>query len=553
MSLSIQTNVASLEAQNFVNINTNFQSNTVEQLSSGYRINNSGDDAAGLATANQYAGTIATLTQGVLNAGNSGSTLQIADGGLSNITTILNRLQTLATESASSTFAGNRATVNAEYQGLLTEINRQAASIGLSSAGGVASANNTNLTTYVGGADNQADSQVNVDLSGANNTVDSKGLGIAATSVAGGGTELTGNTVNLNNTAVTFLSNSVSNVAATQAFNFNIATATGNTAVAITVTGTAAAVVGAGGITGANAVTQLNTALATYGVTASIANDGDLQFGGNTAFTVTTQAVVGGTGVAPQVATAASTALNTANYTVDSATADNGASVPGTPVVAGAFSGFTAGGTGLETIAFQNALGTTNVTLSGIANANAGNATTLTQALQTLNTALSGTGISAVQNAAGTGVSFQSSSSFNINLTAEAADAGGPGTGNLFGTATATVNQDVGAVAVTGPSNTASNTGNAIAALTALTQAITNLGLTQGIVGAGENKLNYATNLAQSQITNFSAAESGIKDANIAQEAANLTKAQVLQQTSLAALSQANTSPQNLLVLLKSF
>lgn len=543
MSLSVQTNVASLEAQNFVNVNTNFQNNTIEQLSSGYRINNSGDDAAGLATANQYAGTIATLTQGVINAGNSGSTLQIADGGLSNITTILNRLQTLATESASSTFAGNRATVNSEYQGLLTEINRQAASIGLASTGGAASANNANLTTYVGGGDNQSDSQVNVDLSGANNTVDSKGLGIAATTVAGGGTELSGNTVNLNNTAVTFLSNSVTDVAGTQAFNFNIATATGNTAVAVTVSGNATAAVGAGGITGNEVIGQLNTALATYGISASIANDGTLQFGGNTAFTVTTGATVGAT-AGTQAATAASTALNTANYTVDSATALNGAAV-----ASGGFNAFTAAGTGLETIAFQNALGTTNVTLSGIANGNAGNATTLTQALQTLNTALNGTGISAVQNAAATGISFQSASSFNINLTAEAAG----GSGNLFGTAAATANEDVGAVAVTGPSLTASNTGNAIAALTALTTAITNLGLTQGIVGAGENKLNYATNLAQSQITNFSAAESGIKDANIATEAANLTKAQVLQQASLAALAQANTAPQNLLTLLKNF
>src|ERR1700733_5298409 len=151
MSLSIQTNIASLEAQNFVNINTNFQNNTIEQLSSGYQINQSGDDAAGLATANQYAGTVATLTQGVINAGNSSSTLQIADGGLSNITTILNRLQTLATESASSTFAGNRTTVNNEYQGLLAEVNRQAASIGLNSGG----INNAKLVTYVGGGDNQ--------------------------------------------------------------------------------------------------------------------------------------------------------------------------------------------------------------------------------------------------------------------------------------------------------------------------------------------------------------------------------------------------------------
>ena len=84
-----------------------------------------------------------------------------------------------------------------------------------------------------------------------------------------------------------------------------------------------------------------------------------------------------------------------------------------------------------------------------------------------------------------------------------------------------------------------------------MTTAISNLGLVQGVVGAGENKLNYAINLAQSQITNFSAAESGIKDADVAAEAANLTKAQVLQQASLAALAQANSAPQAVLALLK--
>ena len=104
---------------------------------------------------------------------------------------------------------------------------------------------------------------------------------------------------------------------------------------------------------------------------------------------------------------------------------------------------------------------------------------------------------------------------------------------------------------MTGPSVNASDTGNAINALQLLTNAINNVGLTQGIVGAGENKLNYAVNLAQSQITNFSAAESGIRDADVAQEAANLTKAQVLQQASLAALAQANSAPQAILALLK--
>ncbi len=535
MSNSIQTNVASLEAQNFIRINNNFQNNTIEQLSSGYRINQSGDDAAGLATANQYAGTVATLTQGVLNANNSISTLQIADGGLSNISTILNRLQTLATESASSTFAGNRTTVNQEYQGLLAEVNRQAASIGLASTGGAASANNNDLTTYVGGGDNQTDSQVDVNLSGANNTVDSIGLGIANTSVAGGGTELTGNNVNLNNTAVTFLSG---NAAGSQTFNFNIATATGNTAVAITVDGSVA------GLTGNEVVNSLNTSLAQYGISASIANDGDLQFGGSTAFTVTTGALAGG--AANAIATPTSTATNTSNYTVDSATALNGSGTAG-----GAFVGFV-GGAGVassESVTFQNATGSYSVVLGGGNATNPNNAVDLTTTLNTLNTALNGSGISAVEDASGTGISFQSTSSFNVDLTANTTGL----VGNLFGSGSASAaNSDVGAVAVTGPSTTAGSTGNAIAALSALTTAISNLGLTQGIVGAGENKLNYAVNLAQSQITNFSAAESGIKDADVAQEAANLTKAQVLQQASLAALAQANQAPQAILTLLKS-
>jgi flagellin len=506
--LSIQTNVASLEAQNFVNVNTNFQNNTIEQLSSGYRINSSGDDAAGLATANQYAGTVATLTQGVLNANNASSTLQIADGGLSNISTILGRLQTLATESASSTFAGNRTTVNNEYQGLLAEVNRQAASIGLNSGG----INNAKLVTYVGGGDNQTDSQVSVDLSGASNTVDAAGLGIANTSVAGGGTELTGNTVNLNNNAATFLSGSNS-----QVFNFNIATKTGNTAVAVTVSG------GASGLSGNDVVNSLNSSLSQYGISASIANDGGLEFGGSAAFTVNTAAASGGNAVA----TTGATAVNTSNYNLDSSTG-----------AGGAFAAFTAGGgtSASETVVFNTASGSKSVTLNGT------NAGSLADAETTLNTALSGTGISAVTTANGNNISFQSNSSFSVDETAFTAGAGG-GTGNLFG--------GTGAQTVTGPSTTASDTGNAIAALSALTTAISNLGLTQGVVGAGENKLNYAINLAQSQITNFSAAESGIKDANIAQEAANLTKAQVLQQASLAALAQANSAPQAVLSLLK--
>jgi flagellin len=506
MSLSIQTNVASLESQNFIRINNNFQNNTIQQLSSGYRINSSGDDAAGLAVANQYAGTISTLTQGVLNANNAVNTLQIADGGISNISTILNRLQTLATESASSTFAGNRTTVNNEYQGLLSEINRQAASINLNTGGTY----NTNLVTYVGGGNNAANSQVSVNLSGTSNAVDTTALGIANTSVAGGGTSLTNNTVDLADTATTFLAGSGS-----QSLTFNIGTSTGNVSFTATVNG------GASGISGQGVVDSLNTQLNTYGISAAIGTSGTLQLSGDVAFSVAAAgAASAGNGVVTYSATPASNSfgINQGDYNVTTG-----------GLAAGAFATLSGGN---ETLVFQSGSTSTAVTLTPT------NTTSVDQTISYLNSQLSGTGISAVLAPDQTNISFQSANSFNVNETAYGAASGG-----LVGA--------VGAVTVNAPTAAASATGNAIAALSSLSTAISNLGLTQGIVGAGENKLNYAINLAQSQITNFSAAESGIKDADVAAEAANLTKAQVLQQASLAALSQANSAPQAVLSLLK--
>lgn len=188
--ISLQTNTTSLFAEQALNNNTNFESNTIEQLTSGYRINSSGDDAAGLAVANQYRADVAELNQGVLNASNGSSTLQIIDGGLNNISNILDRLQTLATESASGTFSGDRNTLDSEYQTLLTEITRQASNIGLaSSGGGNAQLYNTSpLQIFIGGGDNQADSAVTVDLTTTGTKdgvtgVDVAGLGLTGTKV----------------------------------------------------------------------------------------------------------------------------------------------------------------------------------------------------------------------------------------------------------------------------------------------------------------------------------------------------------------------------------
>ncbi len=499
MSLSIQTNINSLNAENYIRLNSQFQGQTINRLSSGYRINSSADDAAGLAVANQLQGSVAELTQGVQNANNSVSQLQVIDGGLSNVTQILNRLQTLATESASSTFTGDRNTLNAEYQSDLAEINRQAANIGLNSGGQY----NTILNVYTAGGQTQANSQVSINLSGANNAVDTTSLGIGNTSVAGGGTSLAG-PAQLSDPAATFLAGG------SQAFTFNIDTGQGNQTVTATVNQSAAA----GGVTGTQAISSLNTQLQQYGITATIGTNGALQFSGSTAFTVNAAAASAGTGLAN-----AQNAVNTADYNSQST----------------AFAAFS-GASASETFSIQNSAGTTNITL------NSTNAGTIQQALSTINGALSGKGVYAVATGDNANISFQSAGAFSINETNYTAPTG-TDTGALFGAA--------GAVTVNAPNSSSTSTGNALSALSALQTAISNLGLVQGAVGAGENKLNFAVNLAQSQITNYSAEESGIKDADVAAEAANLTKAQVLQQASIAALAQANAAPQAVLSLLK--
>jgi flagellin len=93
---------------------------------------------------------------------------------------------------------------------------------------------------------------------------------------------------------------------------------------------------------------------------------------------------------------------------------------------------------------------------------------------------------------------------------------------------------------------------SAQAAVSALADAVTSLGQAQAVVGRGQNQFTFAVNLAASQLTNLAAAESRIRDADLAEEAANLTKAQILLQAGVSALAQANSAPEQVLSLLRS-
>jgi flagellin len=103
----------------------------------------------------------------------------------------------------------------------------------------------------------------------------------------------------------------------------------------------------------------------------------------------------------------------------------------------------------------------------------------------------------------------------------------------------------------TGSTADISSQQGAQSAVTALASAVSVLGSAQAVVGKGQNNFNYAVNLAQSQLGNIAASESRIRDADLASEAANLTKAQITLQAGIAALAQANSAPQAILSLLR--
>ncbi len=520
--ISLVTNIDSLIAQQNLSVNSQFQSKTIQQLTSGYRINSSADDAAGLSVANGYRNQIASLNQGVLNANQGVSQLQIIDGGLSNISQILDRMTTLATESASQTFTGSRTTLNNEYTNLSSEITRQAENIGLN-AGGI---NNTTLGVYIGGGNISNVSGTNVvqvNLTGLANAVDAVSLGLSTTNVNGGasgGVGFNSDTTRLDDPTQVFLSQGT-----TQTFTFNYTEAGGYTQTRnVTVTGTT------DGLTGQQVIDQLNQGLSGTGINAFISANttdgtlGTLQFSADTGF-MASVAASSGSGAAVETSAAI---LNNGSTGYGNYAGQYNASAAFT-----AFSGTTA----LETFTVND--GTNNISIS----LTAGNAGSLSQALTTINTALQGAGITDVSALGATSggsseISFQGSSNFSIVETNRVA-----GTGSLFGS--------LGNVSVAAPTSGSSAGNSAQDALTALTKAVAQLGLVQGVVGAGENTLNYAINLAQSQITSYSSAESQIRDANVAQEAAHLTQSQVMQQASIAAMAQANQEPQAILSLLK--
>lgn len=501
---SIVNNLASLRSQSLLNRTHRSIENTIGQLSSGLRINHAGDDAAGLAIANKFRSDIAVLSQGIRNANDGLSTLQIVDGGLNTISNLLDRAASLAAQSASDTFSGNRATLQSELSQALNEITRQAQNIGLVTNG----TSNRVLTTVLGGgsdifAATNSNNGVQIDLSQTTSRVDATSLGLSNLNIGGVGGTVDGiGGINFTSTAATLTAAEMltfQTVGPTGTLqSFNVALTAGQTANSV--------------------LTQLqaDTNLKSAGIKVEL-HGTQLRFTSAYFYTVVsnqTNANQTGIGTFMQVTSAA----NTASLVAVSASA------AATQTLA-----FTIGNNGTFTpLSFATTTSSTT-NAANIVTAINGNAMLRDAGIFALTTS----------DASDTYV-FIASTRNNFALNAE-------------NTATGAANNatsEVGVIDVVAGTG-AGGTQGAKAALDALRAAIVTLGQVQGSVGAGQNRLTQAIDLATSQQNNFQAAESRIRDTDTVQAASQLARLGVLQQAGVAALGQANSSLRGLLSLLR--
>lgn len=122
--MRIQTNTAANSALGYMRVNNQATERSIQKLSSGFRINRSGDDAAGLAIANKLRADVRGLSQAQRNTAQASSMLQVMDGATQTVSSILDRMKELSTQANSANIGGQTDKLNAEFGKLREEIQR---------------------------------------------------------------------------------------------------------------------------------------------------------------------------------------------------------------------------------------------------------------------------------------------------------------------------------------------------------------------------------------------------------------------------------------------
>jgi flagellin len=505
MSLTLNTNIDSTVAQNNLNGSQALLSQSLDRLSSGLRINSAADDAAGLAISQNFTTQVNGTNQAINNANDAVSEAQTAGGALTTIVNNLQSIRTLAVESANgSNSASDRQALDQQVQQQIQEITQIASQ---TSFNGLSVLNGSSGTTNFQVGANVGDT-IAVDLS---QGVEAGQMGQVATQ-----------------------STTVTNAALT-----------GNLTLAV---GTGAAVTVGASVAGAFT--------ATSGAAGSSATDG-----GQTADSAFAKAnAINGADISGLTASASTTVTEAnafSNITSTGGASTYNLSINGVAIYGGTNNIASGSTLTVNDVATQINLFSTedgNVTASV-----AGGKLTLTAAdgsnidvSQTVadGTAgtVAGTGVDAsVAGTAAAGASSQVNFG-QVTLSANSDIAVGGGTdvaaiGQADGTislGTSTLaNQNV--LTVTGANNT-------IASVDAALETVSQF---QSQLGAIQNRFTAAVSNLQSTSQNLTQSRSTIEDANFAQETANLSQAQVLEQAGISVLAQANQEPQLVLKLLQ--
>ena len=127
MAMVVQHNMTAMNSNRMLGVTTSAQAKSTEKLSSGYKINRAADDAAGLAISEKMRKQIKGLTQASDNAQDGISAVQTAEGALTEVHDMLQRMNELAVQAANGTQTStDRGYINQEVQALISEIDRVA-------------------------------------------------------------------------------------------------------------------------------------------------------------------------------------------------------------------------------------------------------------------------------------------------------------------------------------------------------------------------------------------------------------------------------------------
>jgi flagellin len=206
MSISLLNNITSLEAQNQLDQTNSSLQNTLVQLSSGSRLNSGADDPAGLSISNSLTADVAVLNQASNNANTGIGLLQTADGSLGQVTNLLDRAVTIATEAANGGLTTSQASaLDNEFQSIKSEIDRIGSQTTFNSTS-IFTATTTSI--FLGSSTNSIGVTIGA--------LSSNGLGIST--LAAGSTSFASDTINLTSatnaaTALTDITAAVSTVA----------------------------------------------------------------------------------------------------------------------------------------------------------------------------------------------------------------------------------------------------------------------------------------------------------------------------------------------------